>query len=93
MNTKQKDEENKTEELLTRKEIPDSPFVVIGSEQGYFGAMGKYRVTEFQETEEAAQEKCTEMTWNNIINTVLLLIDHNEVIKTKGSNQELKVKK
>ena len=49
---------------LTRHDVDDSPFVVIGNdENGWVGTMGKYRLTEEFKTLDECKEDLKEITW------------------------------
>ncbi len=63
------------EELITRKEIKNSPFHIIGTEEGYFGVIGKYRITEPAKTQKAIEKELSEITWNRITQIMLILIE------------------
>ncbi len=82
MSTKEADKQNSNfeeevtkEELLTREEIEGTPFNVIGTENGYFGCIGKYRITEVAESAEEIRKELAEMTWNRITQVILILIE------------------
>lgn len=75
-----KEKESKKTELVTREEIPNSPFVVVGTEEAdgkmkYFGTIGKYRITEPSNNEREIIEELEEMTWNRIVQVMLILIE------------------
>lgn len=62
-------------ELVKRTEIENSPFVIIGTEKGCFGALGEYKVTEDYETKEEVEKDLGDVSWNNITRLVLVLIE------------------
>lgn len=70
-------EENfkKNKELITRDEIEDSPFTIIGTEGKYFGTMGKFRITEPRKTKKEVEKELKEITWNRIVQVILLLTE------------------
>ena len=74
-------------ELISREEITDSPFVIITTENGSFGCMGKYRITEIGSKAEIKKE-LKKITWNRIVQVILLLQDDDVVLKkiTKNEN-------
>lgn len=74
-------EERKTEELITRDEIKDSPFHVIGTEQGFFGSVGKYRITEPKKTKKEVEKELSEITWNRIVQVMLILLETHKDVK------------
>ena len=62
------------EELIKRIPIKDSPFTVITTEQGSFGSMGKWRLTELGEEKQIIKEM-EQITWNRIIQIIALITD------------------
>jgi hypothetical protein len=62
------------EELVKRKEIPNSPFQVVTTTDGSFGIMGKWRLTELGTEKEITKEMET-ITWNRIIQVIALITD------------------
>lgn len=74
LNLKQdKDEPNS--ELVTKEEIKDSPFTIIGTEGKYFGAIGKYRITEPVDNKEEIRKDLKKITWNRIVQVMLILTE------------------
>ena len=76
-----------SEELIQRIDIKDTPFQIIVTERGAWGIMGKYRLTEILETPEKVEEVLTKLTWNRIIQVMMLLIKDQEWLdnlKTEG---------
>ena len=65
--------ENK--ELLERHEVENTPFTIIGTEGKYFGSMGKFRITEPKGTKEEIEKELGEITWNRIVQIILLLLE------------------
>ncbi len=71
---------NKEVTPLTRHEVDDSPFVVIGNdENGWVGTMGKYRITEEFASVEECKEDLKEITWNRIVQVLVLINQIKEV--------------
>jgi len=70
-----KEEEN--EELIVRTEIEDTPFVVIELKESgeYFATLGEYRITEKVKSKAIAIESVKKMTWNRVIQVVMILIE------------------
>lgn len=67
-------------ELISRIEIEDSPFTVIvesleGQEQKIFGTIGRYRITEPMDSVEEVKELLSTITWNRIVQVMLILIE------------------
>lgn len=73
MSTKTIDKQDSNYELITRTDVEDSPFVIIGKDNEYFGVMGKYRITEPEETKEEVLKKLQKITWNRIIQVIMIL--------------------
>lgn len=64
--------------LITRKQIPNTPFTVVGNETvGYFVSWGHYRITEHKDTIEEATNLIDTDTWN-IITRLMGAIFHYE---------------
>ncbi len=74
--------ETDNKELISRKEVKDTPFTVVTTEEGSFGAMGRYRITEVGEAKEIEKE-LKRMTWNRMIQVAMLLIRDNDESKIK----------
>lgn len=77
-----------SEELVTRKEIENTPFVVVGTEHGYFGVLGKYRLTEPMETEEEAEKATKEITWNRIVQVMMLVSEEMKELNINELNKK-----
>lgn len=67
--------------LITRKEIKNSPFTIIGTNGDFFGTMGKYRLTEAHKSEKEVEEELSKMTWNRVTQVIMLLIEINATLK------------
>jgi len=76
LNVKEADNKDSNSEIIKRKDIKNSPFIVITVEKGSFGTMGKYRITEIYETPEEVEEELKEITWNRIIQVIQLLTEN-----------------
>jgi len=72
-----KQDSSSNTELITRKDVKDSPFVVIGDteKKEFFGGMGKYRITEVKKTEQEVLDELSNINWNRIVQVCILLID------------------
>jgi len=62
-------------------ELEGTPFILIEEAGGYYGIMGKYRLTEKKESLEEVKEEITEMSWNNIVKVMMIVNDINLSIK------------
>ena len=72
------------EELIKRLSIKDSPFEVITKDGESFGVMGNYRLTEPGKDAETIKEELEKITWNRIIQVVMIL----DEIKNKLAKDE-----
>lgn len=68
-------------ELIERTEIENSPFVVITTEGQSFGTMGHWRLTEPYDTKEEAIAEMEKITWNRIIQVMMLISTSEQIIK------------
>ena len=69
--------------MIEREEIENSPFTIITMEGQSFGVMGEYRLTEKGETKEEVREKLEKITWNRLIQVIMILGE----IKEKNENE------
>ncbi len=88
MNVNQVDKENSSEELIAREKIENSPFEVISMEGYHFGVMGDYRLTEKSNDKEEIKKKLETITWNRIIQVLMILNELNDVITKKTIENE-----
>lgn len=84
-NKKDKQNSNSKEELIQRIEVKDTPFTVVTTEEGSFGCMGKWRLTEVKETQREIKEELAAMTWNRILQVTMLLCE--EIYTSKMFNE------
>lgn len=68
-------------ETISREQIKDSPFTIITIDGKSFGTMGDYRVTEEGTLKEIKKQLKT-ITWNRIIQVVMLLEEMKNNLKT-----------
>jgi len=76
MSTKQEKTNNNdslNKELIEREEIENSPFTIITVEGKSFGVMGKYRLTEEGKDKDEVRKELEEITWNRIIQVMMIL--------------------
>jgi hypothetical protein len=65
---------------LSRHEVEESPFTVVGNnENGWVGTMGKYRITEQFNSKEEAIKDVEVITWNRIVQVLILVNQLKEV--------------
>lgn len=75
------DKQGSNYELVKRTEIKDTPFTVITTQNKSFGVMGKWRLTEDYHNEENAINEMEKMTWNRIIQVIMLISEELNVNK------------
>jgi hypothetical protein len=78
-----KDSGTSENQTIKRVEIPDSPFHVITIDGESFGVMGDYRLTEKSASETEVRKELSKITWNRIVQVVMLL----EEVRTKINNK------
>ena len=64
------------EQIITRTEIINTPFVVIQTGGKHFGVMGEYKITEEFETHKEAEEAACSLNWKNLINIMIVINDY-----------------
>ena len=69
-------------ETISRKEIKDSPFNIITVDGESFGVMGDYRLTEKAGTVKEVEKQLKKITWNRIIQVIMLLDEMKNNLKT-----------
>lgn len=63
-------------QIINRKEVENTPFVIVTTDQGSIAVMGSYRLTEWKKTEEEAENEIIAITWNNIIKVMSCIANH-----------------
>lgn len=76
-NVKELNKQDLNYELIKRKPVKDSPFIVVDIEGRCFGAMGEYRITEEKESVEEVREELNKITWDRIVQVCMILIEKN----------------
>lgn len=71
-------------ELIQREEIKDTPFTMITIDGKSFGAMGGFRLTEQSGNKEEVKKDLAKVTWNRIIQVMMIMktIDEENQNKT-----------
>lgn len=54
-------------ELITYKDVENTPFTIVKNEKGYMGVIGEFRLTEYYENEKECIEEVTKINWNRLI--------------------------
>lgn len=83
-NVSKNKKESSNEELIKRVQIKDSPFEVITQDGYSFGVMGNYRLTEKSNDAKDIEKQLKKITWNRIIQIVMIL----DEVKSKIKKQE-----
>ena len=68
-------------ETIKREDVKDSPFTIITIDGKSFGTMGEYRLTEEGNIKDIKKQLKT-ITWNRIIQVVMLLDEMKNNLKT-----------
>lgn len=75
MNVKEADKQNSSE-TIERENIENTPFTLIKVEEKWFGAMGKYRITEPSASKKEIETELKKVTWNRIVQVIQILIEN-----------------
>lgn len=81
MNVETQDKQNLNSELVERIDIENTPFTIIGIDGMFFGVMGKYRITDEAKTKKEIEKELQSMTWNRVVQVILLLLETQKEIK------------
>tara|TARA_Y100001934_G_scaffold259860_1_gene331543 strand:+ start:251 stop:577 length:327 start_codon:yes stop_codon:yes gene_type:complete len=73
--------ENSNSELIQRDGITDSPFEVITQNGVSFGTMGQYRLTEPTTDKRKLKRELKEISWNRIVQVVMILDEMKDKLK------------
>ena len=73
--------ENSNSELIKRDSITDSPFEVITQNGVSFGTMGQYRLTEPTTDKRKLKRELENITWNRIIQVIMILDEMKDKLK------------
>lgn len=66
---------NYNSEIIRHHEIKDTPFTIIETKEGCFGAIANHRITEFYEDIPTAKKETIKITWNRIIQVLAIIIE------------------
>lgn len=71
--------ENATRENSSKahniEEVPNTPFVLVHSEQGVFAAIGNHRVTEPFETKEQLESWMNNNQWHITLQLIIIVVE------------------
>ncbi len=74
--------ESKTEELIERIDVDESPFQLIKVDGEIFIGMGQYRLTEVYDVKDKSVEELLKETekisWNKLVQVMMILIESNK---------------
>lgn len=81
---------SKPEELFTKTQIENSPFMIIHNKEKNiaFGVFGKYKITRDYNNPDEVKNELTEFTWDKIITVMSLVYEllKNQEIESNKSN-------
>ena len=66
---------------IERTDVKDTPFTIVKTEEAIFGVMGQYRITEKCKTVEACKKEVKKITWNRVVQVIMVLQEHKERLK------------
>jgi translation elongation factor P/translation initiation factor 5A len=78
----EKQDKKASSELIKREEIKNSPFTIITKDGESFGVMGNYKITENAKSKKEIKKQLETITWNRIIQVVMLLDELKSNLKT-----------
>ncbi len=68
---------------IERTDVKDTPFTIIKTEDAIFGVMGQYRITENQTTVEKCKKELKKITWNRVVQVIMILQEHKEKLEAE----------
>lgn len=80
-NVEKQDKQNSSE-LIKKEEIKNSPFTIVTKDGESFGVMGNYKITENAKSKKEIKKQLETITWNRIIQVVMLLDELKSNLKT-----------
>lgn len=83
----EKADNRESSEIISRDKIKHSPFEIISMEGYHFGVMGDYRITEKSNSKKEIKKQLENITWNRIIQVVMILNEVKEKLTTKTENK------
>lgn len=76
-----KETDNKNYSLIEKTDVEDTPFMIISTEEGHFIVMGENRLSEPYKNKAEALTAAKKITWNRIVQVILIISDKLETIK------------
>lgn len=77
------------DEIVKRREVENTPFVMVSIGDQHFVTMGKYRLTPPQ-TEEECNQWITELSWDKVLSVVHIMVEtHLEYREMEQSKERL----
>lgn len=67
--------DTRNSELVSRETIPGTPFTIVGTDQGYFLAMGQFRLTEYFETRDIVIDEIDAEAWNLVLQMITAVLN------------------
>ena len=74
-------------EMIERESIKDTPFEIISMDGYHFGVMGSYRLTEKENSKKTIKKDLERITWNRLIQVVMVLNQVKDKIEKKKENK------
>lgn len=72
-NVEETKEVSSNSEIVKREDVKDTPFTIITTEEGVFGVMGEYRITEVEQSISKVRQEIKKVTWNRIVQVMMIL--------------------
>jgi len=78
------------EQLIETMDVKDTPFTVIRKDDKYAVCMGQNRLSAWFESEEEAYADCKDVSWDRLLNVIMLCIKHSkEILERKEKEDDL----
>ena len=88
MNVKEANNKNSFEGEIKRENVKNTPFQIVSMEGYHFGIMGDYRLTEKNNNKKEVKKELSEITWNRLIQVMMILNEVKEKLNNKLNKEE-----
>ena len=88
MNVKEVSKDDYSEGTVKRENVKNTPFQIVSMEGYHFGVMGDYRITEKNNNKKEVKKELSEITWNRLIQVMMILNEVKEKLNTKLNKEE-----
>lgn len=85
--------DEKIKQLLNKEEIPNTPFTLVKTQEGYFITMGKYRLSQAHKTKEKAIQDLTINQWHHIATIAIIMAENIQTVKEEENKRNQSNKK